>query len=526
MEWLDRLVASLLAPLAMWVLASGLDDLFLDAGSIYFRFVDWRRRGRRWRRQQEPHAPDREKKIALLIPAWREDAVIERMLERNLAAIAYSNYEIFVGVYPNDLRTQGRVLACERRHARVHRVVCPHDGPTSKADCLNWVYRGVLLYEEKQGCHFEVLLHHDAEDLIHPQSLAWINRYCEQYDMVQVPVLPIDTPWWEFTHGTYCDEFAEGQIEKLHLRQRLGGFLPSCGVGTAYRRAAADRLAWNNSGRLFDPSCLTEDYCVGLQLHEMGCSQILLDARRLAGKTGWAATREYFPRRFRGAVRQKARWVAGIALQCWQEFGWRGGQWYWLWRDRKGLLGNPLTILANAVFAYGVARWFWAEMRGEPWRLGQVVSESSVLWWVLIVNTALIAVRQGSRAACVWRVYGWEHALASPLRSWWGNAINFLATMRALGLFIAAQVRRSPAPWLKTDHSYPSIPALAPPRRRLGEILVEMRLLTVERIERALRWVRPGERLGECLIRQGALTEAQVYRALTAQGREAASYGA
>ncbi|HZS55687.1 MAG TPA: hypothetical protein VFA65_14895, partial [Bryobacteraceae bacterium] len=37
MFWLDRLAAGLLAPLAVWVLASGLDDLFLDLCAIYFR---------------------------------------------------------------------------------------------------------------------------------------------------------------------------------------------------------------------------------------------------------------------------------------------------------------------------------------------------------------------------------------------------------------------------------------------------------------------------------------------------------
>src|SRR5574341_2281204 len=108
------------------------------------------------------------------------------MLEYNIAAIRYSNYEIFVGVYPNDIGTLARVLACEKKHAQVHHVLCPHDGPTSKPDSLNWIYQGVLGYEEKNERHFEVILHHDAEDLIHAKSLAWANQYCERYDMVQI----------------------------------------------------------------------------------------------------------------------------------------------------------------------------------------------------------------------------------------------------------------------------------------------------------------------------------------------------
>src|SRR5262249_48846224 len=154
-----------------------------------------------------PDHPPPEKAIALLIPTWREEAVIEQMLDHNLAAIRYATYEVFVGAYPNDLSTLRRLRAVEARHLRVHVVLCPHDGPTSKADCLNWVYQGLLLWEEQHGRRFDILLHHDAEDLIHPASLAAINRYTDQYDMVQVPVLPLPTPWREFTHGLYCDEF-------------------------------------------------------------------------------------------------------------------------------------------------------------------------------------------------------------------------------------------------------------------------------------------------------------------------------
>src|SRR5712692_5552193 len=261
MLWLDRLVAGVLAPLAVWVLASGLDDLFLDLSAIYFGLT------RSWRGQRgcspAPAASLPEKSIALLIPAWHESGVIEQMLEHNIAAIRYCNYEIFVGVYPNDVPTLSRVLAVEKAHPRVHYVVCPHDGPTSKADCLDWIHRGVLRFEEERQSCFDIFLQHDAEDLIHPDSLGRVNAYCDRYDMVQVPVLPLPTPWWEFTHGTYCDEFAQTHLKELHVRVALGGFLPSAGVGTAYRRRALDRLAWNNGDQLFDPANLTEDYRMG-----------------------------------------------------------------------------------------------------------------------------------------------------------------------------------------------------------------------------------------------------------------------
>ncbi|HYM11503.1 MAG TPA: glycosyl transferase family protein, partial [Bryobacterales bacterium] len=519
MLWLDRLAAGVLAPLAMWVLASGLDDLFLDYCSLWFAIAAWRRRTMPDRSGEDllRAATLAEKKIALLIPAWREDAVIEQMLERNLAAIRYSNYEIFVGVYPNDLPTVGRVMAAERIGARVRHVACPHDGPTSKADCLNWIYRGVLAYEESTGTRFDIVMHHDAEDLIHPESLWWINRYAEHYDMVQVPVLPLETPLWELTHGTYIDEFAESHLKELHTRQKLGGFLPSCGVGTAYRRRALDRLAWNHGDQLFEPSSLTEDYQIGLELHRLGCSQILLDARKLGdGKTP-GATREYFPRRAWSAVRQRGRWVAGIALQSWHEIGWNAGpgQLYWMWRDRKGLLGNPLTILANLIFLCGLAGWITARATRSAWAMGEMLARRPWLVWLLAINTALILVRLGSRAACVGSVYGWKHAAISPLRSVWGNVINFAACVRAVGLFAEARVRRRRVRWAKTEHSYPQ--PVAAQRRRLGEALVELRMLPLAQVEQALRSLGPGERLGERLVRHGALSEFMLYTALGIQ---------
>ena len=36
--------------------------------------------------------------------------------------------------------------------------------------------------------------------------------------MVQVPVLPLPTPFAELTHGVYCDEFAEFQNIDMHAK--------------------------------------------------------------------------------------------------------------------------------------------------------------------------------------------------------------------------------------------------------------------------------------------------------------------
>src|SRR5215218_5872738 len=147
---LDHAVIALLVPLATAILISGLDDLLIDVVWIWA----WLKLQLRPAASLFPpgvrqlEAAPRGM-IAIFVPLWHEDAVIARMLEHNLASIRYSEFHIFAGCYPNDAKTQEAVRTVERRFPNVHLAVCPHDGPTSKADCLNWVYQHMLLYEEE-----------------------------------------------------------------------------------------------------------------------------------------------------------------------------------------------------------------------------------------------------------------------------------------------------------------------------------------------------------------------------------------
>src|SRR5262249_59459649 len=100
--------------------------------------------------------PPREKHVAIMVPLWKEHAVIAHMLEHNLAALRYTNYHFFVGAYPNDDPTLDAVVSVANRFPNVHLAMCPHDGPTSKADCLNWIYQHIGLYEEQTGERFDL----------------------------------------------------------------------------------------------------------------------------------------------------------------------------------------------------------------------------------------------------------------------------------------------------------------------------------------------------------------------------------
>jgi adsorption protein B len=298
----------------VWVLTSGLDDLFVTAV-----FLLRRRATFRWPSAAElDAAPHR--RTAIFVPLWREHAVIGAMLEHNHRVIRYDNYDFFAGVYPNDSPTCNAVSDLQQRIPNLHVVVCPHDGPTSKADCLNWIYRGMVEYERRRGSRFERIVTHDAEDLIHPDSLALIDFFGRDHDMVQIPVLPLATPLRQFIHGIYCDEFAEYQTKDIPVRQAMGGFLPSNGVGAGFSREVLEELEQLRGGSIFDATCLTEDYEHGFRVYCLGRRQMFVPLRRDAAD--WTATREYFPRRFRTAVRQRSRWVTGISLQGWERHGW------------------------------------------------------------------------------------------------------------------------------------------------------------------------------------------------------------
>jgi adsorption protein B len=485
------------------MLLSGLDDLF-----IAVVWLATRRKRFPWPADADlEQTPER--RIAVFVPLWREHRVIGQMLEHNLSVIRYSNYDVFVGVYPNDELTERAVAETAQRDSRVHLAVCPHPGPTSKGDCLNWIFRRMQAHELRCRVRYEIVMTHDAEDLMDPDSLRLINWHSRRYEMVQVPVLALPTPPLALTHGIYCDEFAETQTKDIPVRQRLGGFLPSSGVGTGFDRAALERLAASRGGRVFDPESLTEDYENGLRFHLMGLRQTFLPIELRHGQP--IATREYFPQSLRAAIRQRSRWVAGIALQGWQRHGWRAAwrQRYWLWRDRKGLVGNLLSPATNLASVYIASAW--AAGRG---RFADPFAPA--------VETACFAIgcmavaQMTIRAWCCARVYGWRMAAFTPVRALWANQVNGIATAAALWQFSKAAAQRRGLAWRKTEHVYPAHRGPAHGRPRLGEVLIRMRRLSREELEQALRDVPSGLRLGEYLVESGRLTEDELYGALSA----------
>jgi len=491
---LDQAVVSLVTPVVAWLTLSGLDDLALIAAWLHLRL----------RPQPVESSNAEERPLAIFVPLWQEDAVIASMVTHNNTAIRYKSAHFFVGAYPNDLPTVDAVRDLEEKFPNVHLCLVPHDGPTSKADCLNWIYQSMIIHEETAGILFQAIVTHDAEDLIHPGSFAAINAHLDHYDMIQVPVLPLATPVTDIVHGIYIDEFSEFQTRDLRTRCRLDGFLPSAGVGTAFSRRAIERLAHSASNRVFEPACLTEDYENGFRVHALGYRQILLPLGRNP-----TATREYFPRSWGSAIRQRTRWNTGIVWQGLEKHGWQGGprQWWWHWRDRKGILGNPISLLSNVMALYCGLRWEHVQ--------SQLENTAASPLFPFTVTLALI--QAACRAAIVNHHFGLRHGLASIARIPAANLLNTVAAAKATWRYWSARVKKTPLAWLKTAHQYPTRFALEAHRPTLREILIQNGYCEQSTLDSATASKPRGLPIGQWLVQRGDLTEAHLYEAISLQ---------
>jgi len=189
---------------AIWFLAGGVDDLLVD-------LVYMGQRVRGWLRGAAPEAlpetvPDG--RIAVFVAAWDESAVIGNMLRTALDRFDHPDYCIYVGAYPNDPATIGLVAEIAASDARVRLVIGSSPGPTTKADCLNSLWRALLRDEAAEGQACAVMLH-DAEDVVHALELRIVANALARFEAVQLPVWPLPDPKSRLVSGHYCDEFAE-----------------------------------------------------------------------------------------------------------------------------------------------------------------------------------------------------------------------------------------------------------------------------------------------------------------------------
>ena len=385
--------------------------------------------------------------MAILIPAWDESAVIASMLKATLDRLDYDDYRIFVGHYRNDPATAAAIASVG--DPRVESVEVAEDGPTTKADCLNHLYDALIAYENAHDCEAKAVVLHDAEDVVHRFELRIFDALIGRAAVIQLPVLPLPDPHSRWISGHYCDEFAEAHMKELVVREAGGAAIPLAGVGCAIERRALSRLAALQDGKPFAGASMTEDYEVGLRLGALGLKTMFVRIPTQPGERAIVASRGHFPATLGSAVRQKARWLGGIALSGWDRLGWSGGfgeRWMRM-RDRRGPLAALLLLAAYAAALLWSQLWL-AEALGAPIK----ARLSPGLVTLLTINGWLLAWRVLMRAAFTTAAYGLTEGLLSVPRLVVGNVIAMLAATRAVSLHLGGGARR----WDKTRHIFPS----------------------------------------------------------------------
>ncbi|WP_321392654.1 glycosyl transferase family protein [Emcibacter sp.] len=471
------------------ILLSGLDDLFIDL--FYALRVLWRRVYTYQRHPPMAHpALDRQKEntFAVLIPCWQEAEVIGAMLENTRKSYDYEKYHLFVGLYPNDPASQREVERVTKNDKKVYACLLTHDGPTNKADCLNAVLKQVWNYEKDTGRQFAGFVLHDAEDIVHPLELKLFNHLIDRKDMIQLPVIPLERPWWDLTGAHYQDEFAENHSKELVVREALTGLVPCAGVGCAFSRRAFLKLL--RQGDVFRPGSLTEDYDLSLRLKSLGCREIFVRFPFVGsrGQKHIIATREYFPNRMKDVIRQKSRWLIGIVFQSWRQQKWTGSLTfrYGLVRDRKGFFTAWLAMVAYFLLFGMLIYWGLGKTLLAGHDMPPLVMDGEPLEYLLWINLGLLLNRALHRMYFCARIYGPLCALFSLPRQVWGNILNFLAGFRAFRLYSLHLITGQPLTWDKTVHEFPAPQELEPFRARLGEMLLEKQLISENDLTEAL----------------------------------------
>lgn len=396
--------------------------------------------------------------LAIFLPAWQEGAVLGATLRRMMDAWEGEDFRIFVGTYSNDQSTLRCLAGMDLIGPHLRLVVADRRGPTTKGHNLNQMWLAMGADERELGRRFAGVVLHDAEDIVHPYELSLYRKMLAHHSMVQIPVHALIDPNSQWVSGHYADEFAEAHGKELKVRSALGLPIPSAGVGCALTRDAVSLLAMERNGLPFREQSLTEDYEIGMLIGTYGLSAAFVDARTETGDP--IVSKGEFPSSIKASVRQKSRWITGIALAGWGHLGWPTlpavknrsgwvgsllGHWM-LWRDRRAPLAAVVMLTAYLALAL-----FTLHTAGEWWLGWQKGESSPWLTPLLLVNFLLLMWRLGVRSYFTTRQYGIGQGLLSLPRAFVGNIIAIAASYQAVRNYVT-MVRSGQVVWHKTEH--------------------------------------------------------------------------
>nr|WP_298925825.1 glycosyl transferase family protein [uncultured Erythrobacter sp.] len=446
-QWLALIQHELLLFAGIFFLIGAVDDLAIDATWLWLKLTG------RARTPEIDRAELQSAKLhgsaAIFIPAWNEANVIGDTIRHALSSWPQSALRLYIGCYRNDPATISAAMAAANGDARLRIVIHDRAGPSTKADCLNRLYEAMRDDERRMGTAFAMVLFHDAEDLVDPAGLTLLDKaIAGGADFAQLPVEPLVQPKSRWLGSHYCEEFAEAHAKSMVVRDALGAGLPAAGVGCAVSRDALQKLSHERFDRLpFRDDSLTEDYELGLAVAQSGGTCRFVRAR---GRDGLlVATRAYFPAKLDEVVRQKTRWVHGIALQGWDRIGWGNNGIIEMWmraRDRRGPMTALVLLLGYILLALTALGWTAIGLGyGEP------IVLSPLLKGLLIANLAAFLWRGVFRFAFTAREYGMTEGLRAILRVPLANIIAIMSGRRAVTAY-AKTLAGGAIIWDKTEH--------------------------------------------------------------------------
>jgi adsorption protein B len=451
---MSMVLPTALLALGIVILVASLDDLLID---ILSAFKVRKPRTKQLSDDFVIGTDATDPSIAIFVANWHEEDVLGPMVERNLANFKYKKVKFVLGVYPNDTATANVAHELAKKYQTfVEVVVNRRVGPTSKGQMLNEMFYQVFSNPDEAP---DLVVLHDSEDVIAPRSFEVYALECQQHAMIQIPIFSIDSRHRSLVGATYMEEFAERHTREMALREKLGAFVPSAGVGTCLRKDLILHFL-NTRGHVLQSGSVTEDYILGAEAHQAGYSTTFAAYRCNASPTAeLIATREFFPKDFWASVRQRTRWTYGIGFEGTRQLGWFGNTTnrFFLYRDRKGTIANflPLVSLALLFLALLYSPNFqdW-----EPW-------QRTGLYLVLGMNSINILIRVYFKCSALHEVYGNFDLIGVVLRWPVAIVVNAFAAARAWRSFIVdSGLAAKPIAWAKTQHELPANFALVAAR--------------------------------------------------------------
>ena len=207
---------------------------------------------------------------------------------------------------------------------------------------------------------------------------------------------------------------------------------------------------------------MTEDYELGLRIGALGLKTMFVRIPAQPGERGVVASRGHFPATLGAAVRQKARWLGGIALAGWDGSAGAAGSASAGCGCATGAGRSPRCCSSPLMPRRLLWSQLWlAEALGAPVH----ARLDPALRHLLTINGGLLAWRILMRACFTASAYGWREGLLSIPRLVVGNVIAMLAAARAVSLHLGGGARGGTRPATSSRPSCRNEAVAAFPRR-------------------------------------------------------------